>query len=90
MMRRVWILVLGVILIYLAVAYVVLPWAWNIRTRRHPDLSASPRITEKAGLGAGRPSSSVVVGFTTASMPAVSNMSLVNWFQEHQPALQVW
>ena len=44
-MRRVWILVLAVILIYLTVAYVVLPWAWNIRARRHPDLSASPRIT---------------------------------------------
>jgi hypothetical protein len=53
MMRRVLYLVLGSIIAYLIVAYVGLPWAWTVRTRHHPDLSAGPasRTRPKASLG---------------------------------------
>lgn len=62
MMRRVSYLVLGLILVYLIVAYLGLPWAWKVRTRRHPDLSASPRITHTAEGLSGDPLNIALMG----------------------------
>lgn len=62
MMRRVSSLVLGLILLYLVVAYLLLPWAWKISTHRHPDLSTSPRITRTAEGISGDPLNIALVG----------------------------
>jgi hypothetical protein len=35
----------ALILLYLLVAYMILPLVWRTDTRRHPDLSAGPRVT---------------------------------------------
>jgi hypothetical protein len=62
MMRRLLFLILGSILVYLLVAYLVLPRVWKTRTRRHPDLSAGPRLTHTAEGLPGDPLNIALVG----------------------------
>jgi hypothetical protein len=72
MMRRVSSLVLGLILIYLIVAYLVLPWAWKVSMRRHPDLSACPRITRTAEGISGDPLNIALMGSDGAIVRAMT------------------
>jgi hypothetical protein len=62
MIRRVSFLVLALVLVYLAVAYLAVPWAWKFHARRHPDLSSSPRITRTAAGIPGDPLNIALVG----------------------------
>jgi hypothetical protein len=45
----------AVILLYLAVAYVIMPLAWKREVRRHPQLFDAPRITHTSDGIAGDP-----------------------------------
>ena len=76
MMRRVLLLVLGLLLAYVLVAYLVLPWAWHARAHRHPDLSASPRITQTPEGISGDPLNIALVG---SSDDIVQAMTAAGW-----------
>src|ERR1035437_1950088 len=76
MMRRISYLVLGLILVYLIVAYAGLPSGWKVSTRRHPDLSAGPRITHTADGLAGDPVNIALVG---SGQDIVRAMTAAQW-----------
>jgi hypothetical protein len=65
-------LILGSILVYLLVAYLALPWAWKVRTRRHPGLSAGPRLTRTAEGLPGDPLNIALVGSETDVVRAMT------------------
>jgi hypothetical protein len=76
MMRRLLFLILGLVLVYLVVAYLALPWAWTVRTRRHPDLSAGPRFTHTAEGLPGDPLNIALVG---SDQDVVRAMTASGW-----------
>ena len=60
--RRLIYLAGAIILLYLLVAYVILPLAWKRDTRRHPDLSGGPRITHTPDGIPGDPVNLAIIG----------------------------
>jgi len=55
-------ILLGVIVLYLFVAYLVLPWAWNRYARLHPELADLPRVTHTANEIPGDPLNVALIG----------------------------
>jgi hypothetical protein len=76
MIRRVSYLVLGLIVVYVVVAYLVMPWAWKVRTHRHPDLAADPRVTHTAEGLSGDPLNIALVG---SDKDVVRAMTAAGW-----------
>jgi hypothetical protein len=76
MMRRLLFLIPGAILVYLLVAYLALPWAWKVRSRRHPDLSAGPRLTHTAEGLPGDPLNIALIG---SDQDVVRAMTASGW-----------
>lgn len=54
--------VLAVLLVYIGVAYLILPWAWEAYLKRHPELAHHPRVTETADGHPGDPLNVALVG----------------------------
>ncbi len=77
MMRRLLFLIPCSILVYLLVAYLALPWAWKVRTRRHPDLTASPRLTHTTEGLPGDPLNIALIGF---DQDVVRAMTAGGWY----------
>jgi hypothetical protein len=75
---RRWLYVAGVVIVaYLVVAYVILPWAWRTDTWRHPDLSGGPRITHTAN---GIPGDAVNIALVGAEADVIHGMLKAGWF----------
>ena len=74
--RRILSLVAGLLLVYVLLAYLVLPWAWKLRSHRHPDLSASPRISQTADGIPGDPLNVALVG---SEADIVQAMTAAGW-----------
>jgi hypothetical protein len=55
-------LLLAVVILYLVVAYVVLPHSWHLYEKRHPALADAPRITHTANGIPGDPLNVALVG----------------------------
>ena len=66
----------GLLLVYLVVAYVILPGAWRRRIHRHPDLAGGPRVTHTPNGIAGDPVNLALVGSETE---VVSGMITAKW-----------
>jgi len=62
MLLRLLELAVAVILLYLAVAYVIMPLAWKRDVRRHPQLFDAPRITHTSDGIAGDPVNVALLG----------------------------
>jgi len=62
MLSRLLELAVAVILLYLAVAYVIMPLAWKRDVRRHPQLFDAPRITHTSDGIAGDPVNVALLG----------------------------
>lgn len=60
--QKLLLLVGALLLIYFAVAYLLMPLFWRTDTRRHPDLSDGPRITHTANGIPGDPVNLALVG----------------------------
>ena len=69
--------VIAVLLIYLAVAYLVLPDAWKRYTRHHPSLDGDPRITETSD---GHPGDPLNVGLIGTEAQINMVMRAANWY----------
>jgi hypothetical protein len=67
----------GLLLIYLLIAYVLLPLAWRRDLRRHPDLSGGPRITHTAN---GIPGDPVNIALLGSDADIVQAMRAARWF----------
>lgn len=52
----------GLLLVYLVVAYLILPGAWRRRMHRHPDLAGGPRVTHTPNGIPGDPVNLALVG----------------------------
>src|SRR5215472_8003589 len=66
----------GVILVYLAVAYVIMPSAWKRDVRRHPELFDAPRITHTP---AGIPGDPVNVVLLGSESDVIRAMTTAKW-----------
>jgi hypothetical protein len=60
--RRIALLVAGLLLVYLAVAYLVLPFVWERYARRHPSLEDIPDVTHTADGIPGDPLNVALIG----------------------------
>ena len=67
----------GVLAGYLLVAYVIAPLLWRTATKRHPDLSGGPRITETANGIPGDPLNLAAVG---SESDLVRGMTAAGWY----------
>jgi hypothetical protein len=76
-LRRFALLAGGALVIYLVAAYVVAPLAWRTAIKRHPDLSAGPRITETANGIPGDPLNLAAVG---SESELVRAMTTAGWY----------
>ena len=65
-----------VILVYLAVAYVIMPLTWKRDVRRHPDLFDAPRITHTP---AGIPGDPVNVALLGSESDVIHAMTKAKW-----------
>jgi hypothetical protein len=73
-----WLYVIGaLIMAYLVVAYVVMPFAWRTYTRRGLDLSVGPRITHTAN---GIPGDPVNIALVGAESDVIHGMLQAGWF----------
>lgn len=63
--------------IYLAIAYVIMPWDWRRYVARHPDLADAPRVTHTASGIPGDPLNLALVG---QEADLVAAMSKAQWF----------
>ena len=83
--RRVVMLLAGLLLGYLAVAYVVMPALWKRYTRRHPSLEDIPGITHTADGIPGDPINVALIG-TEAELIEV--MHAARWFRANALGLR--
>jgi hypothetical protein len=75
--RRLLILMGGLLLVYLVIAYVLLPLFWRRDTKRHPDLSEGPRITHTANGIPGDPVNLALVG---SESDVIHAMTATAWY----------
>src|SRR5215475_15893986 len=69
-------LAVAVILLYLAVAYVIMPLAWKRDVRRHPQLFDAPRITHTSDGIAGDPVNVALLG---SEADVIHSMIAAKW-----------
>jgi hypothetical protein len=74
---RFFVLLGGLLLIYLAAAYIVVPLIWRADTRHHPDLSSSPTITHTAS---GIPGDPLNIGLVGSEVDIVRAMTAAAWY----------
>jgi hypothetical protein len=67
----------GLLLVYLVIAYVILPLTWRTETRRHPDLAGAPNITHTA---AGIPGDPLNVGLVGSEVDVIHAMTAAKWY----------
>lgn len=75
--RRLLLLAGGLLLSYLAIAYVVMPLIWRTETRRHPDLSGSADITHTAS---GIPGDPLNIGLVGSELDIIRAMTAAGWY----------
>jgi hypothetical protein len=75
--RRILHLSVGLLLTYLLVAYVILPFGWKRETRHHLDASDGPRITHTV---AGIPGDPVNVALVGSERDVIHAMTKASWF----------
>ena len=66
----------GLLLVYLVVAYLVLPVVWRRRIHRHPDLAGGPRVTHTPNGIAGDPVNLALAG---SEADVVAAMLAAKW-----------
>ena len=76
MLLRLLELAVAVILLYLAVAYVIMPLAWKRDVRRHPQLFDAPRITHTSDGIAGDPVNVALLG---SEADVIHSMIAAKW-----------
>ena len=76
-MRRLAYLAGAILLLYLLVAYVILPLAWKRDTRRHPDLFGGPRITHTPD---GIPGDPVNLALLGSESDVIHAMTAAKWY----------
>jgi hypothetical protein len=77
--RRIWIarLIVGFLLLWLIVAYAIVPFIWKRYARRHPAFDDNPRITETGDHHPGDPLNVALVG-TEAQVAGI--MKAAKWY----------
>jgi hypothetical protein len=75
--HRALLLLSGLILLYLLVAYVILPLAWRRDTERHPDLLDGPRISHTSN---GIPGDPVNVALVGSEREVIRSMIKAKWY----------
>jgi hypothetical protein len=75
--RRLLVLVGGLLLIYLAVAYLLMPALWKRYTRRHPSLEDIPNITHT---GSGIPGDPLNVALIGTKAEVMKLMVAAKWY----------
>jgi hypothetical protein len=75
--QRMFRLIVGLLLIYLAAAYFIVPRIWRREVARHPDLSGGPRVTQTANGIAGDP---VNLGIVGSEEEVIRAMTGANWY----------
>ena len=76
MPRNLLLLAAALLLIYLVVAYLLMPLFWRTDTRRHPDLSDGPRITHTAN---GIPGDPVNLALAGSESDLIHAMAAAAW-----------
>ncbi len=71
------VLAVGLLLLYGAVAYVLMPWGWSRYARRHPSLEDLPGITHT---GAGIPGDPLNVALTGTETDVKQIMLAAKWY----------
>ncbi len=66
----------GLLLVYLVVAYLILPGAWRRRMLRHPDLAGGPRVTHTPN---GIPGDPVNLALAGSETDVVAAMIAARW-----------
>jgi hypothetical protein len=74
--RRFFLVVGGLLLLYLVAAYVVLPLIWRTDVRLHPDLSDTPNITHTAS---GIPGDPLNIGLAGSESDVILAMKAAAW-----------
>ena len=74
--RRFFLVVGGLLLLYLVAAYVVLPLIWRTDVRLHPDLSDTPNITRTAS---GIPGDPLNIGLMGSESDVILTMKAAAW-----------
>jgi hypothetical protein len=83
--RRLSLLVAGLLVVYLVLAYVLAPLAWRRAVKTHPDLSSGPRITHTASGIPGDPVNLALVGSESELIRA---MTAAKWYPADPITLQ--
>ena len=77
-MRRLWRMLAAVVLLWLALAYFLLPWAWWLAERgRHPQLETLPVRTTNAD---GIPGDPINVGLVGTREELISTLISAGWY----------
>src|SRR5262245_27248323 len=76
--KRIAVLVVGLLLTYLAAAYLVAPRIWGRYVRRHPAIDETPGITTTAN---GIPGDPINVGLVGTESELVRIMGAAKWFK---------
>jgi hypothetical protein len=76
-LRRVINIFVGIVLVYVAVAYLVMPWDWRRYLYRHPALAGAPRITHT---GEGIPGDPLNVALIGTEDEVKSIMLAAKWY----------
>ena len=74
--RRWFVWIGGLVLVYLVVAYLILPGAWRRRMIRHPDLAGGPRVTHTPN---GIPGDPVNLALAGSEADVVAAMIAAKW-----------
>jgi hypothetical protein len=75
--RRVLIVIVSFLALYLLAAYVIAPAVWRKETRKHPDLAAGPRVTQTAN---GIPGDPVNIALLGSEADVVLSMTSAGWY----------
>lgn len=66
-----------VVVCYLAVAYLIIPWGWHSYGERHPSFDDNPRLTET---GDGHPGDAINVALTGTATQLKAIMLAADWY----------
>jgi hypothetical protein len=76
--KRIGLLIVGTVVVYLAVAYLILPALWSRYARRHPAIDAAPGITETKN---GIPGDPINVALVGTKDQIVKIMLAAKWYE---------